>query len=688
MTQHLGGRRFTKKKVGLKQSRTFRGIVLGVVPVFGLAFSAAFLASSIFAPINTSNAAETVVTANVTYGAYSLSLSTESSVTLNLVADVDGAMAVTQSNVSTSTSSPGGYKLFLSMVDTAPNNYLVHTLDANKKITSSGTFTNPVALTNGTWGYAIPHSTATVLNTNGFDASYTAQTSGSTNSSTFAAVPVGEPIKIAQTSTSNSTPNVIPVYYGARVGFETASGSYTNTVLYTAVADAGSSAALYVSPDETPAIDGGEVLTLTTTLVSTATDIDADVYLLTASQYAAVTAAQNPTDVRTLTSAKLTYGQNDSCQRVSGVDVLQLQCDAPAKDPGNYYLYVNVPDYGLHYDKPFSYVKNFYNISTMQEMTANICNDTKYVVTPKATIINGTNIYGQSNTATAQTNADTGNALHRPNHPNDPNYVPQVELEDTRQTNINGSMTTVSYTVRKLADGNCWMTENLQLNWNANRQFTSADTNVTSTVTVADKTQATTATGGDATTDEADTWKEPSGDGSSPNRWLSRSTNGATENSYSAAAVQTGENQPLGTYYNWYTAVMGTVTGQAEATQDICPKGWRLPKYDAVSGSFMYLIRDVYHIIQTAGDQSTVSGGNLAANNTLHGFPLSLPYSGYVGRTVGSTVDRGAYGYFWSAGANSATTSRALAFRGSYVGPEGDGYKTYGFSVRCFAKQS
>ena len=84
----------------------------------------------------------------------------------------------------------------------------------------------------------------------------------------------------------------------------------------------------------------------------------------------------------------------------------------------------------------------------------------------------------------------------------------------------------------------------------------------------------------------------------------------------------------------------------------------------------------------------TVSGGNLAANNTLHGFPLSLPYSGSVNRVSGGTVNRGTYGLFWSAGANSATESRDLNFRGSYVNPETNNYKASGFSVRCFAKQS
>ena len=79
----------------------------------------------------------------------------------------------------------------------------------------------------------------------------------------------------------------------------------------------------------------------------------------------------------------------------------------------------------------------------------------------------------------------------------------------------------------------------------------------------------------------------------------------------------------------------------------------------------------------------TVSGGNLAANNTLHGFPLSLPYSGYVDRTSGTTVNRGTGGLFWSAGANSATKSRHLNFAGSYVFPGANYYKTNGFSVRC-----
>ncbi|MBQ6127373.1 hypothetical protein IJI69_01620, partial [Candidatus Saccharibacteria bacterium] len=262
----------------------------------------------------------------------------------------------------------------------------------------------------------------------------------------------------------------------------------------------------------------------------------------------------------------------------------------------------------------------------------------------------------------------------------------------TRQTYLDGALTTKTYTVRKLADGNCWMTDNLALNWNSSRTFTSGDTNTTSSVTVNVNTQALSATGGDATTDEATAWKETSA-GTPWEKWLSRSTNNAQENTYSAEAVRTGENQYLGTYYNWYTATLGTgLDGDpsteigTDSTADICPKGWQLPRYTG-SGSWMTLIRDTYHVISTQGDQSTVSGGNTAANNTLHGFPFSLPYSGGVNRESGSTVDRGTSGYFWSAAPSSSTGSRDLDFSGTYVWPEDSYYRTDGFSVRCVAQQ-
>ncbi len=675
MTQLRGGRKINKKRSGLKQSRTFRNVFMGVAPVFCLAFLTAFLAASIFAPINTSNAAETTVTANVTYGAYSLNLTAASAVSLALNASSNGVMTVGESDISVSTTAPSGYKLYLGMTGTrSDTNSLIHTTNSANVITSSGTITSPVALTNGTWGYAIPSGRITVAN--GFDTSYATQTSGATNSSKFAAVPAGDsdPVLIDQTAAANPTAKTIPVYYGIQAGFETATGTYSNKVLYTALADAGSSSNLFVSPDESPAIKTGQsdTLTVTTTLVTTS-EVEVNAYMLTSSQYN----NGNP-DLANLNGAKMT------CTKNTGIDVLQLTCTALANAVGTYYVYVDVPGYGTHYSKQFNYVYNFYNITNMQQMTANICNDTKYVTTPKATIFKGTNTNGQTGVITSTSDVndfkDTGNATNsRPNHPGDPNYVPETALVDTRQTNINGTNTTVSYRVRKLADGNCWMTENLNLNLQNNTTFTNVDTNVDGTVGISK------ATG-------SGTWANSTD-------LLSRSTNGARENTYSDESVRTGENQMIGTYYNWYAATLGSVSNPGSsigvnAPSDICPKGWQLPRYSnfyndgtaAPDKSWQHLIVDTYHIIKNQGDQSTVAEGNTGANNTLHAFPFSLPYSGGVYYSSDTVYLQGTNGYFWSAAASSSTNARYLHFNGSYVWPELSNYRSFGFSVRCVAK--
>ena len=107
-------------------------------------------------------------------------------------------MTVGTSNVEAKTTAPNGYKLYLGMTGAnSSTNSLIHSTDSTKTITSSGTFTNPVALSNGTWGYAIPRNTATVV-TNGFNETYTTLVSGAPTQNTFAAVPTGSPQLIAR----------------------------------------------------------------------------------------------------------------------------------------------------------------------------------------------------------------------------------------------------------------------------------------------------------------------------------------------------------------------------------------------------------------------------------------------------------------------------------------------------------
>ncbi len=694
--RHFGTRK-SGKKIGLRPGNKFTKIFVGVAPVFALAFVASFLASSIFAPVNMSNAADSVVSAAVTASAYSMTLTVTPNVTLSLSAAPSGAMTVGEATVQAETNSPNGYKIYLGMTGTnSITNDLVHASNDNYRLHSSGTFKVPVALTDNTWGYAMRKSDAASVDaTNGFDDSYSTMESATPTLAKFAAVPTSasESQLISKTTVGNSgNPNTFNVYYGARANYTAASGSYTNKVLYTGIADASARHALYVSPEETPSIDGGDTLLITTTLYSTASTIEADAYILTAAER---TAANNNTlDWATVATSKM------SCSRTAN-NYLELTCTNVAKPIGDYYVYVNVPAYGEHYEKEFSYVANFYNIVYMQDMTADICNDVKYVTTPSNQVYNGSTFSDSTvHSYPRATYADTGTATYYPNHLGETDYVPETTLIDNRDSvfveNNEEATRKVSYTVRKLADGNCWMTENLALNFKEGHQFTSADTNVQATKTAAHATQALngTPTGDEINENCSDNvsericWYEGATAGAYSDRWLSRSTNGAKENTYSAVESQTGENQEIGTYYNWYTAVLGSKTANSYqeppnnvATEDICPRGWELPTYTG-DGSWLNLTRNVYGLTLTDGGQA-----DNRANYTLHKFPFSVPHSGAVNRASGASHKQGTYNESWTAGANSEVAVRRFTFNNDkWFNPVGNAYKTEGQSVRCVAK--
>ena len=668
MTQHLGGRRISRKrKLGLHTSRLYWKILCGAVPVFCLAFMATFMASSICAPINMSNAVETQVNAIITQGSYSVSLTVTPNVNLSLTAYPTGTMSTGVATVSAQTNAPGGYKIYMGMND--DENSLI--LDANHKITSTGTFTNPLALGNGKWGYAIPHSDPTVISTNGFETTYTVESNvePGSNSMTFASLPTNEqPAQlVAQTSTSNyGNPNTFSVYYGVQADHSVAEGTYTNSVLYTAVADGGTTSEINLTPNETPNLTGsGQTIKVTTPLyLAPSTTTQVDIYMLSQSEYDAL--AANSISLNSLASKKMTC-------TTTGEAYLEYNCTAPANEIGQYQVYVNIPEYSQSFHKQFDYIATFYNITTMQQMTHAICNDSRYVATPSADVY-----YDATDTAhhaaTKAANGNPGNGKGEPTYPvTDTTRVPYTTLTDTRMGVTN------TYEVRKLADGNCWMVNNLNLEFDGSNTLTPDNTNMpagTAAKTPSESQSRSAAT----TTAEEDAWKEPSA-GANSDRWLSRSTRNAQESS--AGGNITGENQKIGVYYNWYTAVAGSVTqsqGATTAPMDICPKGWQLPRYTG-NGSWMWLIKDTYSLISTSGDQ-----GSTRANDILHKFPFSLPYSGLVYRESGATVYQGTYGYWWSAGSNSSTHARHLYISGSYTYPEVDNYKTYGWSVRCVAQ--
>ena len=170
------------------------------------------------------------------------------------------------------------------------------------------------------------------------------------------------------------------------------------------------------------------------------------------------------------------------------------------------------------------------------------------------------------------------------------------------------------YTVAKI-NGACWMTQNLRLA--GGTTLTTSDSNV-----ARDYTLPTTQLAG---------------------------------NSYSYTAPQTtiSSDTSYGGYYNYCAASAGTVCSSSsaqDATQDICPKGWRLPTLNEVSSITSYT------------------------------SAFSPVYSGYYYN--GSLYNTGFYGYWWSATAYSSTHQYYLVYDSGSLYANYD-VKSIGFPVRC-----
>ncbi len=197
-----------------------------------------------------------------------------------------------------------------------------------------------------------------------------------------------------------------------------------------------------------------------------------------------------------------------------------------------------------------------------------------------------------------------------------------------------------SYIVRKLADGNCWMTQNLALEIFADTSLVTASRDDRSTFSYV---PSSCSTNGDCarngnTRRNGDTW-----------------------------------------WYTWYAATAesgGNATVDTDAPASICPVGWKMPTTYNLSRNKSYTgLTDTYW--------STINVANKSLNTTgtLEAFPLNFTRDGYMlngslTTTVGiyrssTYINNSEYDFYYSA---------------SYTYPQDlRNGRTWGLSVRCIA---
>ena len=279
----------------------------------------------------------------------------------------------------------------------------------------------------------------------------------------------------------------------------------------------------------------------------------------------------------------------------------------------------------------------------------------------------------------------TGNNFHfyamwekEPNTIANSTYLQEVEACPASLTTgqiytVKDSRDNTEYHTARLADGNCWLLDNLALDLTNSTVLSGMNES---------NTHASNTTLGYL---KGTTTRDPSTD--SDGQYATAGvSNWTTSYSYSAPLVnltnkdivpsdatsQAGQYK-VGGYYNYCAASAGSYcygngtsygTSSGNATEDICPKGWRMPTGGS-SGEYKALYDNASY--------------NTPAN---YRSALHLPLSGNFNN--GSALNQGSYGFWWSSTRRGNDDMYLLRADTSNIYPANNiGGRDNGFSVRC-----
>ena len=248
-----------------------------------------------------------------------------------------------------------------------------------------------------------------------------------------------------------------------------------------------------------------------------------------------------------------------------------------------------------------------------------------------------------------------------------------------------------TYAIAKLADGNCWMIENMRLE-------NTATTGATNTALAQGYNSSFTGLANPESTDFSNSTTANSLysiDGSTDNT-ISGSYQGYRFPRYNNFNTQQRAETPAtstntysyGNYYTWHAAIADTThySSGDHGTTSICPTGWRLPvgSQSTTTNSFGALSVALGGPANGAAAYSSSTPTGTEMSKVFRSYPNNFLYSGYF--STSSASSRGRYGYYWSSTASNNYYSYTLILYSSsvYPGTNSD-HKYYGQSIRCTA---
>ena len=265
-------------------------------------------------------------------------------------------------------------------------------------------------------------------------------------------------------------------------------------------------------------------------------------------------------------------------------------------------------------------------------------------------------------------------AVHYMQDLKDPTLAERVCTTDA-PTLVADSRDNKTYYIRRLADGKCWMIQNLRLGEDlavetGSMTLTPNDSNVMSDFVLTNK-----LSNGDFPQiyiDDPDT-----------------SLNYDYKRIWDASAFYCRSD--YGCYYNWYTATASSgsseiTTHNGNVDDSICPNGWALPTAGTSDSEYVMLV-DLYEA--GANPNKILVSPISAVENTNGSFAPGFVLSGayYNGTNPGAYF--GKTGYWWSRTNNTVSTAYFLIIATS--GNQANGYSRYGKStgrsVRCLLQE-